>query len=503
MDSSQYLPEGTLLRSGTYKIIKTLDQGGFGITYLAFDLRTQKTVAIKEFFPSAFCRRDKDKNNLISEGSESKEIVSRYKKKFFKEAQNIERLHHPNIIGILSAFEENNTVYYAMEFIGGGNLSDFIKQNGPLPYDVALEYLRQIVDALVYLHSKRMNHLDVKPSNVMLRDDGSVVLIDFGLSKQYDQKGDQTSTSPVGISHGYAPIEQYRCNGVSAFSPSTDVYSLGATFYYMLSGIIPPHATDLIDSELSFPSDIPEAFHGIIRKAMAPSRRDRYEDVASFYSDLLHPQYFELDATQIKPEVDETTCFETGQNYNHEENVIRLNQSKLTVEKAKRNRTWLMAAVIFSILIVACASLWSILTSRESKELIEKQDMARMDSVRIADSIAMLETERLVAQAALQDSIRQDSIKQENEKKAEIEKNNALISQCEEAVNQYKYYSDQFDYDEINGDLNKAINNSYDKYEKLYDRILKNLDNMTPEQINRVRRIEKKAKGGVIGLFRA
>jgi serine/threonine protein kinase len=149
--------------------------------------------------------------------------MSRFKEKFIKEAQTIAALDHPNIIHILDIFEENNTAYYVMEYIEGGSLSDVVKRCGALDEAIAVTYIRHIADALDYIHEQKINHLDVKPGNIMVRTkDDNAILIDFGLAKHYDDGGDQTSSTPVGISHGYAPFEQYKSGGVSSFSPATD-----------------------------------------------------------------------------------------------------------------------------------------------------------------------------------------------------------------------------------------------------------------------------------------
>ena len=219
------LQEGTLLKSGDYRIERVLGQGGFGITYLATQVGLDRQVAIKEFFMKEYCERDSDTSQVSMGSSGSKELVSKFKVKFIKEAKTIAGLNHPNIIRIHDIFEENGTAYYVMEYHGNGSLSELLNSKGKLSEIESLRYIRQIADALSYIHENKMNHLDVKPGNVLLDNKGNAVLIDFGLSKRYDEEGNQTSTTPVGISHGYAPMEQYKKGGVGIFSPSTDIYS--------------------------------------------------------------------------------------------------------------------------------------------------------------------------------------------------------------------------------------------------------------------------------------
>ncbi len=276
---------GATLRSGTYRIDQVLGQGGFGITYLATDLSLDKHVAVKEFFPKDYCDRESSTSHVTLGTQSTSQFVQRLKDKFLKEAKNIAKFDHPNIIKIHAAFEENNTAYYVMDFIEGESLSGRVKRTGPLPRAEALAYISKVGQALEYVHAFRMNHLDVKPANIMVRShDNCPILIDFGLSKQYDSKGQQTSTTPVGISHGYAPMEQYNDGGVREFSPATDEYSLAATLYYLLSGITPPQATRMIEDDLVFPESVPSDLVPPISKAMASARKSRYPTVGEFLS---------------------------------------------------------------------------------------------------------------------------------------------------------------------------------------------------------------------------
>lgn len=284
---TQGLNKGALLRHETYRIEKILGQGGFGITYLATDLSLDRLVAIKEFFPKDYCERDHDTSHLSIGTSGSSDFVSRLKAKFLKEARNIAKFDHPGIIKIHAAFEENNTAYYVMDYIEGESLSDKIKREGPLSEEAALNYITKAGEALAYIHQQKMNHLDVKPANIMIRKaDDFPILIDFGLSKQYDSEGNQTSTTPVGISHGFAPLEQYNDGGVKEFSPQTDIYSLAATLYYLVSGVTPPHATQLIEEEISFPTGFPANLISAISIAMSSARKHRYSDVSYFLAAL-------------------------------------------------------------------------------------------------------------------------------------------------------------------------------------------------------------------------
>nr|WP_300153692.1 serine/threonine-protein kinase [Bacteroides sp.] len=212
------------------------------------------------------------------------ELVVKLKEKFLKEAKNISKLNHPNIVAIHDIFEENGTAYYLMDFIDGTSLNDKIKFVGALPEEMALKYIRIVGNAITYMHSKKMNHLDIKPANIMLRkSDDAPILIDFGLAKQYDSTGDQTSTTPVGISYGYTPIEQYRPGGVATFTPQSDVYALGATLYALLTGQTPPHYSDILEEGLPvLPSSVSHATVTAIEKAMETKKTRRPSSIEEF-----------------------------------------------------------------------------------------------------------------------------------------------------------------------------------------------------------------------------
>ena len=280
------LNPGTMLHSGSYRVIEMLGCGGFGITYLAEQVMARRKVCIKEFFPKGYFMRDKGVNSISILSDVHGKSMARFKEKFIKEAQTIASLDHPNIIHIIDVFEENNTAYYVMEYVDGGSLGDVVKQRCVLSEELALKYIRDIASALRYIHVQSISHLDIKPSNIMVRArDDSAVLIDFGLSKHYDEAGDQTSSTPVGISHGYAPIEQYKVGGVSSFSPTTDIYSLGATLYYLVTAKVPPQATDVGEYGIPpLPQSLSMGTCRAIEQAMGYWRKDRPASVDMFLS---------------------------------------------------------------------------------------------------------------------------------------------------------------------------------------------------------------------------
>lgn len=292
---------GTVLHGEAYdyKIIKALGQGSFGITYQAKvemkgalgTLDSNMYVAVKEFFMKEVNGRSGD---TVTSGSTSKGgLFSYYREKFEREARNLGTLKHPNIVRVLEMFIANGTAYYAMEFINGMSLDDTITKSphGRLSTEQAIRLTRQIGAAISFMHSRKMLHLDVKPANVMVRADGKAVLIDFGLSKQYDESGQpESSTTVGGGTPGYAPLEQASYRDGHGFPVVMDVYALGATMFKMLSGQRPPEASEILNE--GFPescllaANTPRHIIRCIEKAMAPLKKDRYQSVDQFVMDL-------------------------------------------------------------------------------------------------------------------------------------------------------------------------------------------------------------------------
>lgn len=282
------LKSGFILNN-RYEIRYVLGQGGFGITYLAHDINEKRYVAVKEFFFNDGCERAADGYSVIVNTTAKKALIERFRIKFIKEANLIKKLNHPNIIHVYDVFTENGTSYYIMEYIDGETLSNIIKSKGHLSESESLSIVSQIANALEYLHSRKINHLDIKPGNIMIsRQDKKITLIDFGVSKQYDlESGEATTTTPVGLSHGYSPLEQYNAGGVSKFTPESDIYSLGATLFKMLSGVTPPNAIDIAHTGITdYPSIISPKMRKALSVIMSPQRKNRPHSIEDFKNAL-------------------------------------------------------------------------------------------------------------------------------------------------------------------------------------------------------------------------
>lgn len=307
----QHLTPNSTLQNGKYRIERVLGQGGFGITYLATQTGTDKRVCIKEFFLKDFCNRDKDSSYVTCTNDTTQELADTYRKKFCKEAQMLKGLRHPNLVEIYDTFEENNTAYYVMEYIEGASLAEIIKEKGCLPENEAVGYIVKVATALEYVHSKKINHLDIKPANILIRkSDKQVFLIDFGTSKHYDAKtGTATTLTSATYSPGFAPIEQYRQGGVNEFTPESDVYSLGATLYKLLTGITPPEPSERLNSPtLEMPSTISYSTRTTVKKAMNVVKAKRYRSISEMKDRLQGVRISDREQTEIYSRgVDEET----------------------------------------------------------------------------------------------------------------------------------------------------------------------------------------------------
>lgn len=310
------LKQGSALKGGKYKIVKVLGQGSFGITYLAttrisIDGQLGKmdvtvNVTIKEFFMSDLNSRAADGTNVEKTSST---LVKNYQAKFRKEAENLAKLNHPNIVKVLEVFGENNTTYYVMEYVDGGTVNDYIKAKGHLPENEALQIAQKVCGALSYMHKHKMLHLDLKPKNIMRNAEGQIFLIDFGLAKQYTEDGEPESSTSIGLgTPGYAPIEQAHYKKDGSLPVTLDIYALGATLFKMLTGKTPPESSYVLNEGLPLQqlkeTSVSDAVIAIVEKAMAPMKKERYQSVEALSSAISN------DDTIIQEEKDEGTSYD-------------------------------------------------------------------------------------------------------------------------------------------------------------------------------------------------
>lgn len=221
---------------GKFTVGKMLGQGGFGITYLGGDTTLSRSVAIKELFPQGCTRQG---TTVHPSGT----IAADYqvnKQKFLDEARVLAQFHHKGIVQVYGMFEENNTAYMVMEFVKGKTLQKLVDTRGPLPEKEVVNYITQAADALGAVHEAGFLHRDIKPDNLMVTENGRVVLVDFGTARQFASGKIKRMTAM--LTPGYAPLEQY--GQQAQFGVFTDLYALGGTCYHLLTGQLPVQATD-------------------------------------------------------------------------------------------------------------------------------------------------------------------------------------------------------------------------------------------------------------------
>lgn len=288
MTSIITLPPGYILRGKfyEYEIKKVLGQGSFGITYLASMKipgplgHVNTDVAIKEFFMKVLNGRAGD--SVTCDGDTT--LFTLYRKDFAREALNLARLQHSNIVKVLESFECNQTSYYVMEYINGINLDDYIEaEEGMSEYD-ALLCVSNIAKTVSFMHDNKMLHLDIKPKNIMRRYDGSLCLIDFGLSKQFNNDGEPESSTRIGGgTMGYAPLEQFCYKRGNGFPATLDVYALGGTLYKCITALSPPKAQDVLNEGLPVNNlkncGASDGTIQLIERSMKPVWRERIQSV--------------------------------------------------------------------------------------------------------------------------------------------------------------------------------------------------------------------------------
>ncbi len=305
------LPEGTVL-AGQYIIEKVLGQGGFGITYEATDHKTERKVAVKEFFPDAMATRT-GQTTVRPFSGERGESYEYGKACFLQEAETLAKfIGNDNIVRIHSYFEENGTAYFVMDFVEGTSFDEYIKQHGGrISYEEAAGILVPVMDALSDVHCKGIIHRDVTPDNIYITKEGTVRLLDFGAARY--SLGDKSRSLDVVLKHGFAPKEQYTRRGKQG--PYTDVYSLGATFYFALTGKRPQDSVERMDEDdlvslSTLGVRIDKTAEDAILQALSVQPAERFQSMEEFKDALLgSPQ------TEAVPNIQQSTSAAAQKNF--------------------------------------------------------------------------------------------------------------------------------------------------------------------------------------------
>ena len=279
------LKTGTVLR-GTYRIDGHLSSGSFGNTYVASHIYLNEKYAIKEFFMNGVTQRAADTNCVEVSNHANHDEFNQQLEKFKKEARRLRGLHDDHIVRVHDLFEENGTAYYVMDYIDGEDLRKRLERiQHPLSESEVDTILDQTLSALSKVHDQGIWHLDLKPANIMVDSKGCVKLVDFGASKQSENKKGDASSTAVAFTNGYAPIEQMERSS-DKFGPWTDFYALGATLYNLLTNKKPPMPSDINNdhtpdkrSALSLPSEVSHKMRDLILWLMKPNYKERPRSV--------------------------------------------------------------------------------------------------------------------------------------------------------------------------------------------------------------------------------
>lgn len=332
-----YLPLGAILNK-RYCVGEVLGVGGFGIIYRALDMKYNLVRSIKEYFPSGLCKRTPGAKNVITFTGKRAIEFELGLNRFLLEARNEARFHSDNIREVYDYFQENQTGYMVMEYLDGKTLSDYVKQQGGrLPWREVVSYGVQVCNALTLLHENEVIHRDISPDNVFRCKGGHIKIIDFGAAKFGKQ---EDYARAVILKPGFAPPEQYE--SVTEQGPWTDIYGLGATLYFLLTGIRPEESVNrVIKDDLVYPKelveDIPTSISNAVMKAMAVDVSMRFQEAADFGDAIIRKK------------------------------AIRKVETERLIERTLKGATIVGA---FGVLVVAGVVCWSIWRKGENKKVL-------------------------------------------------------------------------------------------------------------------------------------
>ena len=294
---SKYEEKPTCLRPFTvlqnkYMLGRVIGVGGFGITYIGWDLNLQTYIAIKEYFPETFASRDTSvsaESTQVIPHANTKDVYDKGLKRYVEEAQNLSKFYQlQGIVSVKDFFYENGTGYIVMEYINGINLKEFLNNSGGrLDEATVLGLMKPVFESLFQIHNAGLIHRDISPDNIMVDKDSKIKLIDFGSARGNATENEKTYT--VILKHGYAPSEQYYAKGNQG--PWTDIYSLCATMYKMLTGQIPPNSVERMENdEYVDPStwgvQVSPRTEAVLRKGLAVKVNERYQNIGQLLNDL-------------------------------------------------------------------------------------------------------------------------------------------------------------------------------------------------------------------------
>ena len=332
------LPPETIL-AGKYMAGKVLGQGGFGITYIGWDIALERKVAIKEYYPSGQVSRSPGTRNLTWYSSEqSLHARQDGMQMFLKEARKMVKADGiPGVVRVLDLFQENGTAYIVMEFVEGETLKARLLRDGPMDWESAKKIFRPVISAMEQVHAFGLIHRDLSPDNLMLLPDGSAKILDLGAAKDLSLNSGASSMQVA--KSGFSPLEQYIQRGGSG--TWTDVYAMAATIYYTLTGTLIPGAVERLEKDTiswDFPAlnRLPVQAREALKKALAVQAKDRTQTMEALEKGL----FAEPVKVQPKPAAEKKTPAGSG-------------ADTKKVKKPKIKKRWLVA--VAAVLVLAFA----------------------------------------------------------------------------------------------------------------------------------------------------
>ena len=458
---------GTVL-AGKYIVGRVLGQGGFGITYVAQDYKTKQLVAMKEFFPDTMASRAAGNTIQAHTGGAGENFV--YGKDcFLEEAKTLaEFIGNENIVRVISYFEENGTAYFAMEYIEGESFQDYIKSHGgKVSWEDAKRFLLPVMDALAAVHAKGIVHRDVTPDNIYITKEGVVKLLDFGAARY--SLGDKSRSLDVVLKHGFAPKEQYTRHGKQG--PFTDVYTVGASFYFALTGKRPPDAIDRIEEDDLMPPTslgvaIAPAAEDAILHALNVQPQDRFQSMTEFKNALLGVSDTGNTAAQLAaPQAVAEKAIEVQQQTANE-----------TVKAPKDKKIWVMLAGIGGIVVLLLVIIILLVSGDQNgAQTAADQNDSSYTVVEVqdenTDGDSQIEVQDETAQeepVIVDDAVEEEADAREEEEPVEDETTEASeeeLSEEEESGDEIDI-SYELDISDISGDYESAVYSSDYEYHR-------------------------------------
>ena len=364
-----------------YLVGRTLGKpGGFGVTYLGFDVTLRVKVAIKEYCPRELVGRDASRKTLAPHSHEDGELFRFGLQAFLDEARTLAKFDHANVVRVRDFFEANGTAYLVMDYYEGESLLEYLaRQGGTLPWRVALNLMLPVLDGLREVHRHGFLHRDIKPHNIYLTTQGRPILLDFGSARQ--AMGERSRSLSVVLTEGYAPFEQYHSKGQQG--PWTDIYGAAATIYLLLTGQTPPPAPERIRGDDLIPPrqlvpDLPPPLNAALVSALAMDALQRPQTMEQF-EEWLHGmlQGLEVNAIPVQPS-------EPVKKRLAKLEVSSIEINAVSIKSKETNNTYKKRAIIIlglTIFIISISYGWYLLMEQQAeKQHIEAEAAARQQA---------------------------------------------------------------------------------------------------------------------------